>query len=69
MNDISIDTPGKENYYFPLHEERQLEIIDFPFKGNLTFNAYNEESNKALTYLTYDSGSIFKSVEPLELDL
>lgn len=65
-DDISIDTLGKENYYFPLHKEGQslMEVIDSPFNESPIFDAYNEESNKALTYPPYDY--VLESLEPLD---
>ena len=65
-DDMSIDTPRKENYYFPLHEEGQLEAIDFPFGKDSIFNTNNDEINKAITYPAYDY--VFKSLEPLDYD-
>lgn len=65
-DDISIDTLGKENYYFPLYEEGQLEVIDSPFRGDPIFDTNNEEINNAPTDPHYDS--IFKSLEPLDYD-
>ena len=62
-DDTSIDTLGKENCYFPLHEEGQLEGIDSPFNENPIFDAYNEEINENPTYAPYDY--IFKSLDPL----
>jgi len=63
-NNIPIDAFGKENYYFPLHEEGQLEVIDSSFSESPIFDAYNEERNEAPTYPPYDY--VFKSLEPLE---
>jgi len=45
-----------------------LKIIYSHFKGNLTSDAYIEEISKAPAYLPYDSKSIFKSLEHLELN-
>ena len=44
-DDISINTLGKENYYFPLHKEGQylMEVIDSPFNENPIFDfPFNE---------------------------
>jgi len=60
-DDISIDTFGKENYYFPSHEEGHLEVINSPFKRDPICDM--KEIDKAPTYPPYDS--IFKSPEPL----
>lgn len=45
-------------------------MIDSPFWEDPIFGANNDRIDKALahTYLPYDSGSIFKLLEPLELD-
>lgn len=65
-DDISIDTLGKENCYFTLHEEGQLEVINSPFRKDPIFDTNNDEIDKAPTYPPYDS--IFKSLEPLNYD-
>jgi len=52
--DISIDTLGKENYHFPLHENEQLEMIDSPFWEDLIFDTNNHRIDKALAH-TYIS--------------
>lgn len=41
-DDIPFDTLGKENYYFPLHEEGQLEVVDFPFGEDSIFDTNND---------------------------
>jgi len=64
FDDVSIDTLGKESYYFPLHEDGQLEVVNSPFSRDQIFNT--KKIDEAPTYPPYES--MFKSLEPLEYD-
>jgi len=66
-----IDTLGKEDHYFSLHERGQVEAIDSHFMEDPNFYTNDYEINRALnaTSLPYDSRSIFESLKELYLNV
>jgi len=61
-DDVSIDAIGKEKFYFPFHNEGQLEVINFPVRRGPIFDT--KEISKATTSPKYDA--IFKSPKPYD---